>query len=182
MAKVRNNIFIRGLSGSLGEQFILKHDRAGRTIISNVPTFGENRVFSEAQLEQQERFKDAVVYAKDAKSHAMYAEKAAGTGLTTFNVAMADYFNAPEIRDVDASAWEGGIGETLRIKVEDDVQVTQVDVVIMDEQGAVYEQGAAVKAEGAWWTYMTTATANGGAQVFVTARDMPGNVAEYHWN
>jgi hypothetical protein len=41
MAKVRNNIFVRGLSGSVGDQFVVKQDKNGRTIISNVPTFSE---------------------------------------------------------------------------------------------------------------------------------------------
>jgi hypothetical protein len=48
MAKVRNNIMVRGLSGAVGEQFVIRKDKAGRTIISNIPTFDEKRQFSEA--------------------------------------------------------------------------------------------------------------------------------------
>ena len=64
MAKVRNNIFVRGLSGSVGDQFVVKQSRDGKTIISNSPTFNQNRTFSAAQLDQQDKFRDAVAYAE----------------------------------------------------------------------------------------------------------------------
>ena len=49
MAKVRSNIIIDGIGGMLGNQLVFKRDKAGRTILSVKPTFGENRVFSAAQ-------------------------------------------------------------------------------------------------------------------------------------
>jgi len=30
MAKVRNNMLVRGLSGAVGEQFVIRKDKAGR--------------------------------------------------------------------------------------------------------------------------------------------------------
>ena len=91
MAKVRNNIFVRGLSGSLGEQFVVKQDKAGRTIVSVAPTFSENRTYSEAQLDWQDKFRDASVYATGAKDNETYVEKAKGTPLTSYNVAITDF-------------------------------------------------------------------------------------------
>lgn len=182
MAKVRNNIFVRGLSGSLGEQFVVKQDKAGRTIVSVAPTFNENRTYSEAQLEWQDKFRDASVYATGAKENAEYVERAAGTALSSYNVAMADFFNEPEIKEVDTKAWSQGAGQTIRIQVVDDVKVAQVNVAITDATGEVYEEGAAVQAEGAWWNYITTATAESGARIVVTARDMPGNTVQSTWN
>lgn len=70
----------------------------------------------------------------------------------------------------------------IRVQAVDDVQVTQVNVVISDNAGAVLEQGAAVRAEGAWWNYTTTATASDNSQIVVTARDLPGNVAQFNWD
>ena len=182
MAKVRNNIFVRGLSGSLGDQFVVKQDKAGRTIVSVAPTFSENRTYSEAQLGWQDKFRDASVYATGAKENATYVERAVGTPLTSYNVAMADFFHAPEIKEVDVTAWHGQTGELIRIQAVDDVQVTQVNVVITDDAGTVVEQGTAVRAEGAWWNYTTTTTEPTASRIVATARDLPGHIAEFNWS
>jgi hypothetical protein len=180
MAKVRQNIVINGLSGALGDQLVLRRDKAGRTIVSVSPAPDPNRTFSAAQLERQEKFREAVAYAKEAKGQEVYKEKAEGTPKTAYNVAAADWFHSPEILDVDLEAWNGAVGQVIRIKAMDDVQVTQVNVVITDSADAVLEQGAAVKADGLWWNYTTTATAPNEAMLVVTARDLPGNIAEFH--
>jgi len=181
MAKVRKNIVVQGLSGLLGDQLVLKHDKAGRTIVSAKPTFDENRAFSEGQKEVHENFRDAAAYAKDAKDQAVYVNLAEGTPMSAYNVALADWFHAPEIQELDVSAWHGQAGQVIRIKAVDDVQVTQVNVVITDGAGAVLEQGAATRAEGRWWSYTTTAAAPEGPRVVATARDLPGHIAEFHW-
>ncbi len=182
MAKVRNNIFVRGLSGSVGDQFVVKQDRNGRTIISNMPTFDENRTFTEAQLGQQEKFREAVEYAKEAKTEPIYTDKSEGTARTPYNVAMADFFHAPEILELDVAAWHGEVGQVIRIKAMDDVKVTQVNVVITSNTGTVLEQGAAAQSDNRWWDYTTTAPAADSPRVIVTARDLPGNIAEFHWD
>ncbi|HNE68313.1 MAG TPA: hypothetical protein PLE39_08030 [Anaerolineales bacterium] len=181
MAKVRNNIIIQGLSGSLGDQLVIKQDKAGRTIVAVPPSVDPNRTFSAAQLERQEKFRDASVYAKGAKDEEVYVEKAKGTPQTPSNVAMADWFHAPEVKEIDTEAWSGQAGQVIRIQAVDDVQVTQVNVVITDAEDAVMEQGAAVRAEGAWWAYTTTASVTGEAKIVVTARDLPGNIASLSW-
>jgi hypothetical protein len=181
MAKVRNNIVIQGLSGSLGEQLVIKQDKTGRTIVGVSPTFDPNRIFSAAQLGIQERFREAVVYAKDARNENVYIDKAKNTIQSPYNVAIADWFNAPTIHELDVSAWTGQIGQIIRIRAVDDVQVTQVNVVITDDANLVLEQGAAVQVDGSWWTYTTTT--NGlGAKIMATAYDLPGNTATFNWN
>ena len=67
MAKVRNNVVMRGLSGSFGDQMVIKIDKAGRTIVSNKPEFDPNRQFTPQQLDHQEAFREAANYAKVAK-------------------------------------------------------------------------------------------------------------------
>lgn len=181
MAKVRNNIFVRGLSGSLGDQFVVRKDKAGRTIVSAAPTFDDNRTFSEAQLDRQEKFRDASAYGKTTKDNPAYVDKAEGTPLSSYNVAMADFFHAPEITEVDVTVWHGAVGQPIRVRAVDDVQVTQVQVVITDSAGVVLEQGAATLDEGNWWVYTTTATAPDGSKVIASARDLPGHIAEFHW-
>lgn len=123
MAKVRNNIIIQGLSGSLGEQLVIKQDKAGRTIVGVAPSFDPNRTYTEAQTEQHEKFRDASIYAKGAKDEEIYVEKAEGTPINPYNVAMADWFHAPEVTEIDAEAWSGQAGQVIRIQAVDNVQV-----------------------------------------------------------
>jgi hypothetical protein len=103
MAKVRNNVVVRGLSGSFGDQMVIKIDKAGRTIVANKPEFDPNRQFTDQQINQQDAFHEAVNYAKSAKGQAEYIAKAEGTPKSAYNVAMADWFHAPEIKDIDLS-------------------------------------------------------------------------------
>jgi hypothetical protein len=181
MAKVRNNIIIQGLSGSLGEQLVIKQDKAGRTIVAVPPTVDPNRTFTEAQLERQEQFKQATVYAKDAKSEPVYVQKAEGTPKTAYNVAMADWFHAPEVQEIDMEAWTGAVGDVIRIRAVDDVQVTQVTVLITNPSGVVLEQGQATNAGSGWWTYATQTVISDSPRVVVSARDLPGNIAQLEW-
>ena len=55
-----------------------------------------------------------------------------------------------------------------------------VDLVVGDADGVVFEQGEAVKADGLWWTYTTTAlrSTTAAARILATAQDLPGNNAE----
>lgn len=182
MAKVRNNIVIKGLSGSLGDQLVVKQDKGGRTIVAVKPEFDENHVFTEAQKEVQENFREATAYAKAAKTNEVYTDKAEGTARSSYNVAVADWFHAPEILEIDVSAWSGAAGQVIRVKAMDDVQVTQVNVVITDNAGTVSEQGQAVLSDGLWWNYTTTASAPQNPRIVATARDLPGHIAEFNWD
>lgn len=176
MAKVRQNLVIHGLSGSLGDQLTLRQDKAGRTIISAKRAANPNQIFSDAQKQHQEAFREAAAYAQSAKDLPVYADKAAGTPLNAYNVAMADWFNPPEVQEIDLRGWSGQAGEHIRVRASDDVQVRAVNLSITDADGSLLEQGAAVRAEGQWWDYTTTAT--GGTQVTAGATDLPGHVTE----
>lgn len=178
MAKVKKNIFIRGLSGKLGDQFIIKTDKGGRTIVSAKPIFPSDREFSAAQLAHQQAFREAVAYANMAKGEEIYRLKAIGGPKSAYNVALGDYFNPPEILTVDLSRWTNGNGGTVRAKVQDDVRVAQVKVTISDETGAVLEEGLAQEAGALWWEYNTTRTAANNLRVTFSAQDLPGHVTE----
>jgi len=178
MAKVRNNVIVRGLSGSFGEQMVIRIDKAGRTIVSNKPEFDENRVFTSDQQAQQEKFREAVAYAKDVKEEEVYVTKAEGTPMSPYNVAMADWFHAPEVKEIDLDAWTGGSGQPIRIRAMDDVKVTEVTVVITDAEDAVLEQGGA-GFDGQWWIYTTTTNITEPTpNVLVSVKDLPGHIAE----
>ena len=183
MAKVRNNIITQGLSGLLGDQIVFRKDKTGRTIVAVKPTFGSDRTFNPTQLAHQEAFRNAIAYAKSAKSEPVYASKAQGTTMSAFNAAVADWFIQPQVLEIDASGWNGQIGQMIRVKAQDDTQVAKVMVVISDENGGVLEQGQAVQADGLWWAYTSTMAVSAGAspRIVATAQDLPGNRAEMAW-
>jgi hypothetical protein len=189
MARVFKNAIIQGLIGSLGGQIVLRQDSAGRTIVSLRPTFRADRTFSERQKAQQERFRQAVAYAKAASRDEPAYQARAGGGRSAFNLAVADWFNPPQIVEADLSAWTGEAGQPIRIRATDDFQVRQVSVAIGDGAGAELEAGPAARVDG-WWVYTTraplpadstvraTAAVYVTAAVYITAVDLPGHVAQ----
>ena len=178
MAKVKGNLFMARLSGSLGDQLIVKRDRGGRTIICKKPTFQEDREFSSAQLARQQAFREAAAYARTQKLNPLYIEKAQGTGKCSYNVAIGDYLHLPQILEVDLSAWVDGEGGTIRVRAQDDVKVEGVKVNICDETGTLLEEGQAQDMGALWWEYSTAQAAANNMRVTVSAKDLPGHVTE----
>jgi hypothetical protein len=178
MARVRKNQVMQGLTGLIGDQILVRTDKAGRTIVGSKPTFKEDRTFSAAQLEHHQEFREGVIYARANKDLEVYKEKAAGTPQNAYNVAMSDWFNAPEIKVLDTSAWSGQPGEVIRVWAIDDVKVNSVSVEITRPDGTLLEKGEAVQVDAMWWDYTTTASAVPGARVKATAIDLPSNIAE----
>ena len=180
MAKVKNNIFIRGLSGSLGDQFVVRGTKGGETIVAAKPAFSSERVFNAEQLAHQNAFRTAIAYAKSAKTQDVYIAKAQGTNKSAYNFAVADWFNQPEVLSVDITGWTGQAGETIRVQAQDDTYVANARVVIRNTSGAILEEGDAVRAEGLWWVYTTRSIIALASQPQVTAQafDLAGNLAE----
>ena len=167
MAKVKTNPIIDGLSGSLGKDLYARTTKDGRTIISQKPDFG-NRQFSEAQLNVQSRTKQAAAYAKVAcKENPIYAQKAAGTAMNAYNVAVRDWRRPPVIHGMHID-FEGKV----RVDAYDDTMVTRVRVSVLDEAGQPVEQGEAELVTGVWWDYQTASK----GQIRVEAWDLAGNV------
>jgi len=178
MAKVNGNIFMDRLTGMLGDQMIIKQVRGGRTIISKKASFIGEREFSPAQLAQQQAFREAAAYGKMMKDEEIYITKANGGAKTPYNIAVGDWFNRPEILEIDLSQWVNGDGGTIRVRAQDDVRVEQVKVAIADETGALLEEGEAQDVGALWWEYSTAQAAANNMRVTVAARDLPGHVTE----
>ena len=180
MAVVDKNIVITGLSGSLGDQLVIQEGKGGQTIVRTKPR-PSDRPATEAQVAQREKFRDASAYAKEAVPlQPVYAEKAAGEPVTAYNVALADFLHPPEIVELDVTAYTGQVGQTIRVKARDDVQIKTVNVVIAAGDGTLIESGAAAEIEGqaGWWGYQTTQVAAGnGVKVIAVAQDLPGHEA-----
>jgi hypothetical protein len=182
MAKVINNVITQGLSGTLGNQIVFRAGKGGQTIVATKPVATE-RDFNAIQLAHQEAFRNAILYAKSAKDEAVYLTKAQGTTMSAFNAAVADWFNKPEVLEIDADAWTGDIGQIIRVKAQDDTFVAGVHIVIHDESNNIFEQGDAVQADGLWWEYTSTTQVSGEAGPIVSATvvDLPGNSHELTW-
>ena len=181
MAKSLNNIVMHGASGKLGNQIVFRQGKGGQTIIAVKPSGVKN--FSPTQEAHQEAFRHAIAYAKSAKDEVIYITKAQGTVFTPFNAAVADWFNKPQVLEIDASNWTGEAGEIIRIKAQDDTMVAQVRVVIHATSGTTLETGNAVQADGLWWQYTTQVPTSGdpNTHITVTAQDLPGNTHEMSW-
>jgi hypothetical protein len=179
MAKVRDNLVTEGLSGKLGKRLVFRKSRGDRTIVSVRPVNSATREYSESELEHQEAFKQATQYAKVAKDQPLYVERAKGTEATAYNLAVADWFGHPEILEINASGWTGQIGQTIRIKAQDDTRVTTVHVAIRDADDNVLEQGQAVlsNTDGLWWIYTASSlvSPDSDPSILATAKDLPGN-------
>ena len=179
MAHSTDNVILQGAHGTFARQLVFRQ-RFGQSILckrpkkSNVPP-------TDAQVAIRERFQAATVYAKSVKANpdllAMY-QAAAKDGLTAYNIALADFFRAPDIRELDVSTYTGAVGNTIRVRAIDDFKVKAVQVSIFSATNELLEEGAAVVgANGLDWIYTATKE-NGtpkGSKIKVQASDMPGN-------
>jgi hypothetical protein len=183
MARVRSNPIVQGLSGGLGN-LMFRRLRDGRTILCVKPDFS-NRKLSEEQQAHHRRFREGAAHARQAaKTEPLYAELAAGTMKTAYNIALADWFHPPVIHEVALD--EGRV----RVYASDNVRVAGVRVSILDEQGKLLEQGeAAGPSTGfrqaqptssgcalGWWVYTPGRLSGAGEKLVVEARDLAGNV------
>ncbi|HTP08517.1 MAG TPA: hypothetical protein VMP08_09720 [Anaerolineae bacterium] len=168
MAKVRQNALLEELSGSIGD-LVLKRARSGTMYVARKPRFPDNRQFSPAQLTHQQRFKAATAYAKQAaKTEPLYVALARKTGQPAYNVALGDYLHPPKIVAVEQ------VGETIRIRAEDQVKVMRVSVALLDAEGHILAEGEATPDALNWWWAFTAGHVMA-ARVRVWAYDLPGN-------
>ena len=180
MAKVAGNLILHGASGTLGEQIVIRQ-RGGKTILSAVPTAHKGEP-SAAQLAQRQRFQQAVLYGRnlDADNKADYASKADELH-SAYNVAVADFLNAPDVDEIDVTKYSGAIGDTIRIRTIDDFKVKQVQVAIYNGDGSLVEPGDAKQANNEidWIYTVTTAnTSLEGDKIVIKVADKPGNITE----
>jgi len=165
MAKVKRNVLIEGLSGTIGKNLVFRQMKDGSTIVSTKQDFS-NRVFSEGQLTHQSRFQEAVAYARTAaKTNPIYAETAKGSMKTAYNIALSDWFNPPVIHAVRRR------GEVIEVEATDNVAVAKVLVSVLDEEGNAVEQGEAVLQENQVWGYRTSVV----GRIRVEVWDFAGN-------
>lgn len=180
MARTINNTITHGVSGKFGDQIVFRQVN-GKTLMCKSP-IGRGKT-SAKQEQQQEKFKKASQYAKQALEDpvlsAEYAlEAKRRKGLSAYNVAVADYLISPTIDKVDVSAYTGNVGEKIKIQAYDDYKVEAVKVYIHTSSSLV-EEGEAIL-QGIEWIYtvQTTNTNLSGSKITVKVTDTAGNESE----
>lgn len=182
MALITDNLFVLGARGMVGNQIVYRI-RKGRMILSKRPRRTENQ--SDVHMAQMLRFKEATIYAKaaltDEDTRKAYAGKAKNSlgGLSAYNVAVADFLNAPLIGKIDLDGYSGQPGEGIVVSATDDFRVKEVTVEICQSDDTLVEKGIALAAtNGLDWIYMTQSVNASltGCRVTVRVTDLPGNV------
>ncbi len=173
--KSKDNIVTEGFSGKIRQ--LVFRQWYGQTIIGKRPR--HSATTSAAQLNIQSTFKDAAVYAKaaitDPATKQAYKAKAK-PGQTAYNLALADFFNAPAIGDIDTSNYSNQAGSSIRIAVTDDFKVAAVTVTIENNNRLVEQGPATLTSDGLHWLYNATVfNAVAGNSITVTATDLPGH-------
>jgi hypothetical protein len=141
---------------------------------------------TEAQLQHQERFRQAVLYGQlvmaDPEKKALYAEAAKASGKPLFSLTIADFFNAPAVDEVDISDYAGEVGNPIAVRAHDDFAVVSVHVSITKSSGEAIESGEAVQTppNSPRWVYTATAAVPQGTavRIAITASDHPRGVAK----
>jgi len=179
MAKIRKKGVIGEITGKVG-QIVVKYSN-GQYIVTTPPVFTQPP--TEKQVEHREKFKEAIDYAKTAiktsPTKEVYENLAEDKQKYPMNVAVADFFHAPEIQEVDLEGYSGKANEVIRVKAKDDVQVTRAALLISDADGNEVERGDAEKENELEWTYVTKGiVGTGEATVVVAVNDLAGNVVE----
>jgi hypothetical protein len=179
MAISKRNVITHGLSGMVGDLVVFRQ-RHGKTFLGKIP-INTGKVSPDQQA-VREKFLKAVSYAKAGLRNpaikALYEQKA-GNGVTSFNLAIADFFAAPVIAEIITSAYTGAAGSRIEVHATDDTKVTEVKLSIIAAGGSAVEEGAAQQdADTGHWFYTATAAnaSLAGSKITVVAKDLPGNI------
>jgi hypothetical protein len=138
--------------------------------------------WSPAQLNQQSEVKAAAQYwrlvQRDPSKLAIYLGVPRKPGMGARHFAIRDYFNDPEITEIDVTGYWGGAGHPIRAVVKDDTAVAEVLVQILNMSDVVLEEGRAARdGTSDIWVYAGNNQLSSGQTVVVriTAKDHPGN-------
>jgi hypothetical protein len=183
MARSKNNLLTKGLSGMVGKQIVFRTWN-GKTFISVAPKKPKKQ--SPVQKENRSKFKRATIYAKnmmkDPVKKAEYKEIAKKLQLpNAYTAAITDYMRNPEIEALDLTNFSGKADEEIKVTVsKKDFEIQEVEVVVVDQDGEIIEKGKAEKGLFNEWIYrMSNKTEEEeGIKFLIKVRDRPGNIKE----
>jgi hypothetical protein len=182
MAKVKLNPILEKIHGKVGD--LVFKNYGNEMIIGRKPDRSGIQP-TEAQLEHQERFRQAVLYGRlvmaDPDKKAFYEQAAKVKGKPLFSLTVADFFNAPVVDEVDISNYGGVAGDPIVVRAHDDFKVSRL-LVMVSSSGDEIESGEAVETPSASgrWVYTTTNSVPQGStvRIAVTVSDQPGGKGE----
>ena len=179
MARLYSNIVILGSNGLVGGQFGNRKARLEKSLLASKPLLDDYPRANESKKAYEAAVRESTTYANFAQTQDVYIKKAKRTDVTPYYIALADWFEAPKVREINVDDWTGKIGQTIRVKARDNVLVARVTVVISDADENLLEMGEATQSEpgSIWWNYTTKRLARMTPFpiVEVTAYDLPGN-------
>jgi hypothetical protein len=181
MARAKNNLLLTQVSGTIGKQLTVTQ-RAGQAILGKAKDKkGKRYKFTPKQLNVQSKFANAADYASEVKADpdmvAAYMA-VAKPGQNANNLAIRDFYNAPEIHTLKVDEYTGKAGQKITVRATDDFRVYKVVVAIYSASGTLIEEGNALQGRnGIEWTYTTVKDNRGykGYKVRTMAEDLPGN-------
>ena len=181
MAKLYSSIFTRGLAGIADELNV--QTRSGRFFPAGKALFDDHREYIDLLDPNQAAVLEATTYANFAKMQDEYLNREQETGIPAYNLALADWFVAPRVLEINVDRWTGKPGQTIRVKARDNLLVARVSLAIRNAEGTLLEMGGAVQSEpgGAWWNYTTKSlvTMTPFPSIKAIAHDLPGNSASF---
>ena len=179
MAKATNAL-TQGLSGKV-TGLVFRQNANGTVSVGDAPR-PSSKAPTAGMLAQRQRFQQAAFYGRavqqDPAQKAAYETGVDANTQSAYTVAVADYLNAPNIQNVDFTAYRGTIGDAIVIQATDDFAIHHVHVRIQRPDGTVVEEGdATADADGYTFRYAATVKNStfAGNKVIVSAYDNPGN-------
>ncbi len=154
----------------------------GETIVQAAER-GPRKPRSEAQQAHLDLTHRARQYGRaqtnDPAAKALYATRITKRCTSAYTVAVQDYHNAPEITVLDASGYQGRVGDAVWVRATDDFGVVSVYVRLLAPDGGLREEGLASLQDTGDWLYRATRPTSSvqGTVVEAKAYDRPGNVA-----
>jgi hypothetical protein len=183
MANGYRNKFARGWNGASGDPFVVHKTGSGKSIVAGKPMFDDNLAYTERQTMHQAAVRDSALYASFAENQEAYICLAKEMGTTAYALAVADWYGAPRVLEINVDRWTGKVGEIIRVKAKDNVMVASVLLVIRDAQGHIVEMGESIqsRAGSGWWSYTTQSplALTPFPSVQAIAFDLPGNRASF---
>jgi hypothetical protein len=171
---------LRGLSGKMGDWVYRYSKDKEKTFIGEKPV--RTKELSEAQLAHNERFSDASQYAvevmDDPVLREFYETVAEKKDMKVRNLAIADFFNVPSFKPLGLVNYKGRVGDTIVIRMVDEIGLVSMNVSIDRIDGTDIEKGQAVETSprSGKWIYTATAPVAIGSDIFieVVATDYAG--------
>jgi hypothetical protein len=181
MSQITNTVFWKTNSNEREDAIIFR-----KNLDAILDKVSDNKVsLTKEEEETYQHLQQATIYAKtqmlNKESKALYESKATEDNQTAYTIAVADFLNAPDIKEVDLRGYTGKQGDLIRVQVTDDFKVAFVKVSIITQSGGLLESGEALQQNNSSdWLYTTQADNShfDGDKILIQASDLPGNVSE----